>query len=430
MMARGYLHKAVSGIAIVAVMIAVAAAADLGHPQTGQFTPEDFTAPKNCGMCHPTQYGQWQGTLHNRSTDDPFYLRVLRIAEADLPGIGDFCSACHSPIAVMTGEDPLAPESLTGAAPEGLSCDFCHTVSGYHHLGNAGFVSDPGELKRGPFGAQPPIYHTVEQSPLHDSAEFCGICHDVTHPVNGLLLEGTYSEYLDGPYPAEGYKCQTCHMTPGLTQFEAFPGSSANGAPEREHIWTHWFVGANVFISEMLGEEDAAALARARLKRAAAIEIGRMDAGAGQRYFEVVVTNSGAGHMLPTGVTEERQIWLEVEVFDEQDNVIAHFGRLDEHGVIAGDTMILGTVFGDADGQPTHKIWRAESVLTDRRIPPRASDSQAYHVSVGDGPEPARIHARLWYRSSHQDFIDQVFADAAERVLVPQILMAEAESVL
>lgn len=416
--------------AALLLAIGLAVAADLKHPQTGQYAPDDFVAPKSCGMCHPTQYGQWQGTLHNRSTDDPFYLRVVKIARDDLPGIEDFCSTCHSPIAVMTGEDPLSPESLTGAAPEGLSCDFCHTVSGYDHLSNGGFISSPGSIKRGPFGAQPPIFHTVEQSPLHDSAEFCGICHDVSHPVNGLVLEATYTEFLNGPYPAEGYKCQTCHMTPGLTEFEAFPGASANGAEEREHIWTHWFVGANVFITEMLGEEDAAAIARARLRRAATIEIGRVDAGAGQRYFEVTVTNSGAGHMLPTGVTEERQIWLEVEVFDADDNAIAHFGRLDEQGVIAADTLILGTLFGDEDGQPTHKIWRAASVLSDRRIPPRGSDSEAYHIAVGDGPEPRRIRARLWYRSSHQDFIDQVFADLGERVLVPQILMAEAVSEL
>jgi len=214
-------------------------------------------------------------------------------------------------------------------------------------------------------------------------------------------------------------------MTPGLTQFEAFPAASANGAEEREHIWTHWFVGANAWMAEMLGEEEAAQISRARLSKAATVEIGPIDAGAGQRYFEVTVTNSGAGHMLPTGVTEERQIWLEVEVYSADAELLAHFGQLDDRGNIADDTMILGTVFADADGQPTHKIWRAATMVSDRRIPPRGSDRQAYHLSVVDRPEPASIRARLWYRGSSPDFANLVFADRDEPVVVPQILMAE-----
>jgi len=423
-----YLYSAcaIAGALILTAVLA-SAAGDFRHPQAGQYAPDDFDEPTTCAMCHPLQFEQWSGTMHAHSTDDPFYSGILRLASEDLPGIEEFCENCHSPIAVLTGEDPLDPASLTGAAPYGISCDFCHTVSGYGQLGNAGYVSSPGEVKRGPFGSQPPIFHTVEQSPLHDSAEFCGICHDVSHPANGLVLEGTYTEFLNGPYPAEGFKCQTCHMTPGLVKFEAFPAPIANGAEERDHIWTHWFVGANAWMTELLGEEQAAQIARERLSKAATVEIGRIDAGAGQRYFEVTVTNTGAGHMLPTGVTEERQIWLEVEVFSADGEPLAHFGAVDDQGRIAEDTMILGTVFGDADGQPTHKIWRAESVLSDRRIAPRASDSQAYHLSVVDGPEPARIRARLWYRGSSPEFVDQVFAAAAERVEVPHILMAEVD---
>lgn len=413
---------------VLTVAVAVSAApSDFKHTQAGSFTAEQYTEPGVCGMCHPLQYEQWSGTMHAHSTDDPFYTRILKLASSDVVGIEVFCENCHSPIAVLTGADPLRPDALPEAARHGISCDFCHTVSGYDHLGSAGYISSPGELKRGPFGAQPPIFHTVEQSPLHDSAEFCGICHDVTLPTNGLMLEGTYTEFMNGPYPAEGFKCQTCHMTPGLTHFEAFPAASANGAKQRDHIWTHWFVGANAWITEMLGEEQPSQIARERLSQAATVEIGPVDAGAGQRYFEVTVTNSGAGHMLPTGVTEERQIWLEVEVFSADGELLAHFGAVDDQGRIADDTMILGTVFGDGDGQPTHRIWRATSIISDRRIPPRGTDSQAYHVTAVDRPEPASARARLWYRGSSPEFVNQVFSDSEEPVEVPQILMAEAE---
>ena len=412
-------------IVLALAIVGLSMAASLGHPEAGKYTIDEFTDAKSCGMCHPTQFEQWQGTMHAESSTDPFYQRVVHIADEELPGIADYCASCHSPIAIYTGQDELEPDSLTGAAAGGIQCDFCHTVSSLTHIGNFGFQSTPGSVKYGPFGAQPPIFHTVELSPLHDSADFCGMCHDVSHPVNGLALEATYSEFMAGPYPAEGHKCQTCHMTPGLTHFEAFPGASANGAEEREHIWTHWFVGANAWVPELLGNPGPAEIARQRLAKAATVEVLPYDIVGGELRFEVEVTNTGAGHKIPTGVTEERQIWLEVELYGADDELLAEWGKPGEDGVIPEDTMILGTLFGDADGQPTHKIWFAESVLSDRRIAPRASDSQGYTFELGTR-EVGRIAARLYYRSSHQDFVDKVYADTPERELVPHILMAEA----
>jgi len=424
-------HRRIVMLTIAAVVslagVSIAIAQSLLHPQAGEFAEDDFVAVKTCKMCHQTQHGQWEGTLHAHSADDPFYLRVTELAAKDMPGVEDFCANCHAPVVVFTGQDPLDVGNLSGAAENGLQCDFCHTVSAMDHIGNSGFVSTPGIVKFGPFDVTPELYHDARQSPLHESAEFCGTCHNVTHPTSGVELEATYTEYINGPYPEEGVVCQSCHMTPGLVEHEDYPGKIAATSEEREHIWTHWFVGANAFVPELMGNPEIAEIARRRLSMAAKVEIGRLDAGAGQRYFEVTVTNTGAGHKLPTGVTEERQIWLEVEVFDEDGNVIAHFGTTDEQGVIAEDTMILMTKFGDAEGNPTHKIWRAESILSDRRIAPRESDSQAYHVSAVDGPEPRRAVAKLWYRSSHPDFVAELFADAEEPVVVPHVLMAEVE---
>jgi hypothetical protein len=400
--------------------------AGLGLPQTGSFTIEQFTEAKSCGMCHPTQHGQWEGTMHALSADDPFYQRVVHLAQADLPGIADFCGSCHDPVAKMTGQNELEPASLTGAAAGGLQCDFCHTISELTHTGNFGFISSPGTVKYGPFGAQPPIFHTTQLSPLHDSAEFCGMCHDVNHPLNALALETTYSEFKAGPYPAEGFKCQTCHMTPGLTHFEAFPGASANGGEPRAHIWTHWFVGGNAWIPPMLGYDQPAEIARQRLAAAATVEVLPYDIVGGELRFEVKVTNVGAGHKIPTGVTEERQIWLEVELYDEGGNLLAQWGKPADDGVIPEGTMLLGTVFGDAEGQPTHKIWQAARVLSDQRIAPRESLTWGYSHELGT-QAVGRIEARLYYRSSAQDFVDSVFADTPERELVPAILMAQAE---
>jgi hypothetical protein len=422
---------AIAVAAVVALALPPAGDAQdpgLGHPQTGMFEPGDFYDSKSCGMCHPDQFAEHAGSMHDMSTTDPYYHRVVQMAKADVPGVEMFCSSCHAPIAVMTGQDPLDLDNLDKPGKAGVSCDVCHTISALDHIANFGFILTPGEVKYGPFGGEPPLFHTSEQSALHESEEFCGMCHNVNHPLNGLPLETTFTEFIEGPYPKLGYKCQTCHMTPGITEYQANPGTAANGGPEREHIWTHYFVGGNAFVTEMEGKEEHADRARTRLSMAAAVSISNAfpDPETGEFSFSIIVENVGCGHKIPTGVTEERQIWLEVTVTGADGAELAHFGQLDEHGVINEDTMILGTVFADGEGHPTHRIWLAESVISDRRIAPKDSDMETYSVPLADGQTVAKIEAQLWYRSSPQDFIDVLFADTPERELVPNIPMARA----
>ena len=218
-------------------------------------------------------------------------------------------------------------------------------------------------------------------------------------------------------------------MTPGYTKYEAFPGASANGAQEREHIWTHDVVGANTFVTALLDSPAKAEAAAERLRHAAQLRLDHVRSEAGMLAFDVIVTNTGAGHKLPTGVTEERQIWLDVSVVARDGTELAHYGKLDDRGVIAEDTMILQTRFGDAQGQATHRIWLAQSVLSDRRIAPRASETQSFSLELPAGAVPEQINVRLLYRSSHQDFIDELFADTPEREQVPIVEMAVANLV-
>jgi hypothetical protein len=402
----------------------------LGHPQTAAFKPEQFTDADTCGMCHPQMLEQWNGTMHANSAVDPYYHRAVLLAKADVPGVEAFCSSCHAPVAMLTGQDPLALDALTPAAKNGVGCDICHTVKELAHTGNFGYIAQPGEVKFGPFGTVPQMFHTVEKSELLGQAKFCGSCHDVAHPLNKLQLESTYSEYLAGPYPAEGVACQYCHMTHGYTKYEAFPGSIVSGGQQLDHIWTHDIVGGNTFVTSMLGADERAKSATERLSRAAAVELTGVKADADTLQFDAKVTNIGAGHKLPTGVTEERQIWLDVRVLAADGTELAHFGQLDEHGSIPEDTLILETKFGDAQGKVTHRIWLATSVISDRRIAPRQSEAQHYSVTVPAGAKPAAIEAQLLYRSSHQDFIDELFSDTPEHELVPNVLMVKTEAKL
>ncbi len=42
----------------------------------------------------------------------------------------------------------------------------------------------------------------------------------------------------------------------------------------------------------------------------------------------------GAGHRIPTGVTEDREMWLELTVNDSEGRILYHSGALDSEGKI------------------------------------------------------------------------------------------------
>jgi len=150
---------------------------------------------------------------------------------------------------------PVDGSNLSEIAKMGVQCDFCHSVSASAGIGNAQYVLSSNGTKRGPFEDSISPFHESEYSELHTKSEFCGMCHDVFHPVNGLPLETPHTEWKNGPYSKEGVQCQDCHMTPGITHYEANPGTAATGGPNRDHIYTHYTVGGNAFLTDVFGDD-------------------------------------------------------------------------------------------------------------------------------------------------------------------------------
>jgi len=220
----------------------------------------DFEDPGDCGECHEQIYMQWQGGMHANAWKDPTYTALHHIASKETKGLTDrYCIACHTPIAVLAGEiKPGEDSKVSEISKKGVQCDFCHyrlrkqgdRKHGRHLLSRA--------YQKGPFKDSESPAHQTAFSELHTRAEFCGMCHDVYHPVNGLPLEKTYSEWLEGPYPSRGVKCQDCHMTPGITHFQQNPGKAAIDAPQREHIWSHNIVGVNAAMANYLASSSTA----------------------------------------------------------------------------------------------------------------------------------------------------------------------------
>lgn len=391
----------------------------------------DHIHPEVCGGCHEEIYAQWNGSMHSMAHKDPVYEKLFIMASRETNSTFDaFCTKCHASIDYLAGNIPSKDNyNVSKISEKGVSCDFCHTVNASSGIGNGAFISSPGRIKRGPFNdSNYSTFHSTAYSDLLTRAEFCGMCHDVRHPFNGLALENTYTEWKEGPYN-ETTPCQHCHMTPGVTKFVPNPGRAAAGAPIRENIFTHYFIGGNAMLPGLLGSAEHERLAKERLKSAAKLEIENIDLVNDSLNLRLRVTNTGAGHKLPTGLTEARMIWLDIDVRDASGKTIFRSGGTDENGYVDHDAVKYHTVFGDANGASTEKVWLADKILSDNRIPPKGHSIEYYNFTIPrDAKKPVTISARLNYVSASQELSDLLFGEG--KVRPPVIEMASANYTL
>lgn len=195
-------------------------------------------------------------------------------------------------------------------------------------------------------------------------------------------------------------------MTPGPGVTKPNPGVAATGAPKkREHTWTHYMTGNNVFAMRQAGFEGHAAKAEENLKAAAALFLGVPEKLSPYQpaRINVRVRNDGAGHYLPTGLSLYKDMWLEVIVTNEQGNVVFRSGTLDSNGLIQENSVIYKKVFGDANGNETKNLWEAAKVLRDHRIPPQEYADEFIEIPGLPLPGTLNIQVRLLYRNITPD---------------------------
>lgn len=410
-----------------------------------------FTPADRCAYCHPLQHEEWAGSMHANAFADPLYQAAWREASRERGGDMDrLCAGCHTPVGTAT-EQVWIRESgeivIHPLAQEGVTCDFCHTVARVELLerggvpGNAGLVLDPEGPKRGPYADAFSTFHETAYSDLHTRSEFCGACHNVFHPVTGTSIARTYEEWKGSVYAAEEIHCQDCHMVPPEVAAQvaatldkpALSGPSSNFGTIRSPFFHHTFTGANSAIPDFLGYPRHAADAVSRLRIAARVRVEgpavlRPDS---EGTLEVRVRNVGAGHNLPTGMTELRQAWLHVTVSDDGDagRVLWESGALRADGALDPAARTYGAEAVDEDGVPTWKPWKVARIARDSTIPPRAQALETYRFPVPAGAKgPLRARATLRYRSFPQDVADR-YLDRPGYV-VPVVDMAADEAVL
>ena len=388
----------------------VAAEIVAGDAALGSQKYENYERPEDCADCHVNFYEQWTQQMmakaytHHWDEIEYFNLAVPH-AEKDekVAGVKAGCNGCHAPIAFLAGDIPPPRPGENSRANESVSCDLCHTITGFEGDTpfNFNFISSPGDVKYGPNANPDAADHDVAKSEFLKSAEFCGTCHNEKSPY-GAWVKATHLEWKEGPYAEQDIPCQTCHM----------PTARGSKVEDGEEGWVaqHLFHGAHD-----------------KGKLAGAVEIRmnpktRQLKTGGSVVVNVQLYNAKAGHKIPTGSVEDRIVWLHVTAtdskgktfhlpvdkkgFDGEEYTIAadvlayqdmavplekpDFKGVQRDGVPFGDRIFRMPYF-DSQGRMTIMQWNTASFGTDYRIGPRETKIETFTWSVPADAAPGKV---------------------------------------
>lgn len=394
-----------------------------GDEALGTRKYDDYKTPKFCGAsCHVDIYQQWkqammsQAYTHHWDEIEYFELAVPH-AEKDknFAEAQEGCNGCHTPIAFFAGDVPPPRPELNSRANESVSCDVCHTVSGFKGdvPYNFNFISNPadGKIKYGPRGTGNSPEHKIIKSDFLGTAEFCGTCHNEMSPY-GIWVKSTHLEWKEGPYSKEGVQCQNCHMT----KAEGYTASMGKKYPD---AWQHLFHGAH----------DPGKI-KGTIELRIHPDIKEAEPGEVVK-FTVALFNQKTGHKFPTGSVEDRIVWLHVEAVDAKGNVYhlpvdkkgfegeeytigadvlayqdmgiakndPNFTGVQRDGIPIGDRIFRMPYF-DPQGRMTIQQWNTKSLGVDYRIGPRETKLEhfTFNLPYNAAPGEMKITAVLNYQ--------------------------------
>ncbi|BAN47041.1 multiheme c-type cytochrome [Metapseudomonas resinovorans] len=398
-------------------------------PNNAVLNVGDFDDAQVCGACHTEIYRQWRTSMMSHAWEEPIYRALLRHASEATEGrVDNFCTGCHTPIGLTTGQinSTVNRASVAFTAQNnpmpGVDCETCHNISARTGLDNGAYVLSPRAhgkpTKFGPRSDGVSPYHDTVYSGLHTRSDFCATCHNVTHPFSSVAVERTYDEWLESPYSFNGQSCQSCHM-PG------FAGKAATMGPDRADVASHWFTGANAAVLEYLGQKEAAQRARDYLAKAAEISFESVptDLAPGREAsVRVKVANVGAGHKLPTGFPEGREVWIDFHVVDAAGREFYRLGAIRD-GATEPDTRNFKVHLGDKDGKELDiEVWNATQILSDNRILPKGYDVREFSFQVpADAVGPITLSAELNYWPFPQRLVDYLLGPDKLKVEVTRM---------
>lgn len=385
----------------------------------------------NGNQSPPTRYGYSRdyGSFPLRpDSSRPYYGPGYKL---DFPQTAGNCAACHAPAAAVDQPYGSDPRAVSGVGVEGVACDFCHKIWDVK-LGPDGlpYPNMPGvlsfELRRpperhqffaGPFDDVAPGEDTYV--PLYTQSQYCAPCH--FGDFWNTRIYNSFGEWLESPYSdprraaASGLKstqtCQDCHMP--SAQNDHFVRLDKGGRQRAPNT---------IFSHDMTVTPDL-------LRQAITLDV-QAERRSDGIHVTVTVTNTGAGHHVPTD-SPLRQMILLVQATDAEGkslpladgSVIPEWGGVGDpaEGYYAG---LPGSLYAKTlqekwtEVTPTGAYWNPTHILSDTRLPALRSDTTEYVFKVSGASEVSVI-VKLLYRRAFIELMDQKGWD------VPDILMAE-----
>lgn len=379
--------------------------------KTGVYHSEDWTSSAKCKSCHSEIFEQWSNSNHKHMAGSNPYYMVMETLAGEVEGqeFRKWCMSCHNPSALSLGH-PKTTHAMDGnlvsnehfesgaktllndfkehgnfRVEEGVSCITCHQITEAKSKGNASFtlsldrekyLLEDSKYDLGRWfsekliNANPKVHKESYSKELYKESRYCASCHDEFHPQNGIKIVSTFQEWEKSPFnnPKDKTKhksCIDCHMTYMKDgKFAPLRGTSTDGGVIKDDVKVHYFAGSNHFLAGLRDkehEEQTLGLLRTSAKLDVDIKDG---------VLEVGVKNVGAGHYLPTGVADFREMWLEVEVKDKDKKLIFSSGKLKSDGNIEEGSRLFQKVFGDENSKPVGLLfWKYKTLLSDTRIP-------------------------------------------------------------
>ncbi len=416
-----------------------------GDAALGTQPYEKFEKDAVCAECHVDIARQHEQNLMSQSfthawDEVEYYQLALPHAErvAKVAGIKAGCNGCHAPLAFLAGDIPPKRPSEGTRANEGVSCDLCHSITGFEGdvPFNFNFVVSPGETKQGVRTGTESPHHQINANPFLATAEFCGTCHNEKDPW-GLWVKATHLEWQKSPQAEAGITCLDCHM----------PKAAGNSAPEaggQDHtdVRQHLFHGAHD-TGKLMGTAEVRIHPSAR------------EAKPGSNIvLTATVVNAKAGHAIPSGSAEERVVWLDVTAtdsagksyhlavdpkgFEGEDMTIASadamayqdigdikqlkdFPGLKRDGQVPAGDRIFRLPYLDSKGRMTVAQWNTAAFGPDYRLHPLDARNETFSWTlpkdIAKGPVTVRAEVRY----------SRLIASVAEYLGIPD---EEVESVL
>jgi hypothetical protein len=392
--------------------------------QPREWTSAQGTDAEACGRCHGELFREWAQSAHAKSATSPLFLAAYSGTGADddmggapayrrdFPNAAGNCATCHIPALSVDAPFAARPDDATGAAAEGVLCDFCHKIrraSVDPSGGRPGVLSL--DLHRGSaqrdvlFGPLDDVIGRHDAYlPLYRQSTYCAPCHDGT--FWNVRVYSEFEEWEQSSYAEQGVQCQDCHMR------------AAPGPPRRMALAEEGGILRDpaTLSSHALMSGDAGEFRRSSV--ALSVETALAPTSLSVR---VSVENARAGHHVPTG-SPMRHMLLLVDVADAQNQPLA---------LISGERVPVwggqGTAANDYAGRPGKAFakilrdlveypadrrrgrsfervvpapyWRPTSVVADTRIPAGAVDVSSYAFDLGsNAARPLSVKARLIYR--------------------------------